>query len=47
MVGVGFRVSKKGNSLEILAGYSNPVVVNPLQGILLDTPDNTTIVVRG
>lgn len=47
IVGVGFRVSKKGNSLEILAGYSNPVIVNPLQGISFDIPDNTTIVVRG
>lgn len=47
IVGVGFRVSKKGNSLEILAGYSNPVIVNPLQGITFDVPDNTTIVVRG
>ncbi|GAI05226.1 unnamed protein product, partial [marine sediment metagenome] len=43
----GFRASKKGNSLEILAGYSNPVIVNPLQGISFDVPDNTTIVVRG
>jgi len=47
IVGVGFRVSKKGNDLEILAGYSNPVIVNPLQGILFDVPDNTTIVVKG
>ena len=47
IVGVGFRVSKKGNDLEILAGYSNPVIVNPLQGISFDVPDNTTIVVKG
>jgi len=47
IVGVGFRASKKGNDLEILAGYSNPVIVNPLQGISFDVPDNTTIVVRG
>ncbi len=47
IVGVGFRASKKGNSLEILAGYSNPVIVSPLQGISFDVPDNTTIVVRG
>lgn len=46
IVGVGFRASKKGNDLEILAGYSNPVIVNPLQGISFDVPDNTTIVVK-
>ena len=47
VVGVGFRASKKGNDLEILAGYSNPAIVNPLQGISFDVPDNTTIVVKG
>jgi len=47
IAGVGFRASKKGNDLEILAGYSNPVIVNPLQGISFDVPDNTTIVVKG
>lgn len=47
IVGVGFRASKKGNDLEISAGYSNPAIVNPLQGISFDVPDNTTIVVKG
>ena len=47
IAGVGFRASKKGNDLEILAGYSNPVIVNHLQGISFDVPDNTTIVVKG
>jgi large subunit ribosomal protein L6 len=47
IVGVGYRASKKGDSLEILAGYSNPVTVDPLEGISFDVPDNTTIVIRG
>lgn len=47
IVGVGYRASKKGNDLEILAGYSNPAIVNPLEGISFDVPDNTTIVVKG
>ncbi|OFW50272.1 MAG: 50S ribosomal protein L6 [Actinobacteria bacterium RBG_13_35_12] len=47
IVGVGYRASKKGNNLEVLAGYSNPVIVSPLEGIFLDVPDNTTIVVTG
>jgi large subunit ribosomal protein L6 len=47
IVGVGYRVGKKGNNLEVLAGYSNPVIVNPLEGISFDVPDNTTIVVKG
>jgi len=47
IVGVGYRASKKGDSLEILAGYSNPITVDPLEGISFDVPDNTTIIVRG
>jgi len=47
IVGVGYRVAKKGDNLEISVGYSNPVVVNPPEGITFDVPDNTTIIVRG
>lgn len=47
IVGVGYRVSKKGENLEILAGYSNPVIIAPLEGISFDVPDNTTIIVKG
>ncbi len=47
IVGVGYRVSKKGDDLEILVGYSNPVVVSPAEGISFEVPDNTTIIARG
>jgi large subunit ribosomal protein L6 len=47
IVGVGYRVSKKGDSLDILAGFSAPVTVDPPEGISFDVPDNTTIVVKG
>jgi len=47
IVGVGYRVSKKGDSLDILAGFSAPVTVDPPKGISFDVPDNTTIIVRG
>jgi large subunit ribosomal protein L6 len=47
IVGVGYRAGKKGDNLEILAGYSNPVIVSPLEGIFFDVPDNTTIIVKG
>jgi large subunit ribosomal protein L6 len=47
IVGVGYRVSKKGDSLDILAGFSAPVTVDPPKGISFDVPDNTTIVVKG
>ncbi len=47
IVGVGYRVAKKGDNLEISVGYSNTITVNPPEGITFDVPDNTTIVVKG
>jgi large subunit ribosomal protein L6 len=45
--GVGYRASKKGTDLEILVGYSHPVVVSPPENIEFDVPVPTQIVVRG
>ena len=45
--GVGYRASKKGADLEILVGYSHPVVVTPPENIEFDVPVPTQIVVRG
>jgi large subunit ribosomal protein L6 len=47
IIGVGYRASKKGEDLEILAGYSNPVIFKKPEDISFDMPDNTTIVVKG
>jgi large subunit ribosomal protein L6 len=47
IVGVGYRVAKKGNDLEILVGYSHPVVVAPPENIEFDVPAPTQIIVRG
>jgi large subunit ribosomal protein L6 len=47
IVGVGYRASMKGKDLEILVGYSHPVVVSPPEGIEFETPSPTQIVVRG
>ena len=45
--GVGYRAAKKGNDLEILVGYSHPVVVAPPENIEFDVPAPTQIVVKG
>ena len=47
IIGVGFRATKKGNDLELLVGYSNPVIVKNIEGIEFEVPDNTTIIVKG
>jgi large subunit ribosomal protein L6 len=45
--GVGYRASLKGADLEILVGYSHPVVVPPPENIQFEVPVPTQIVVRG
>jgi large subunit ribosomal protein L6 len=45
--GVGYRASMKGTDLEILVGYSHPVLVEPPENITFDVPVPTQIVVRG
>ena len=47
IVGVGYRASLKGNDLELLVGYSNPVLFKKAEGITFEVPDNTTIIVKG
>lgn len=47
IIGVGYRVSLKGSDLEILVGYSNPVIFKKPEGITFEIPDNTTIIIKG
>lgn len=47
LVGVGFRASKTGENVTLLIGFSHPVVITPPQGIILNVPDQTTIIVLG
>ncbi|MBQ3415034.1 MAG: 50S ribosomal protein L6 [Clostridia bacterium] len=45
--GVGYRVQKQGNNLNLTLGYSHQVVFNAPQGISFDVPDANTIIVKG
>jgi large subunit ribosomal protein L6 len=47
IVGVGYRASVKGDALELLVGYSHPVVVEPPEHVTFETPQATVVVVRG
>ncbi len=47
IVGVGYRASLKGDDLELLVGYSNPVSFKKKEGITFEVPDNTTIIIKG
>jgi large subunit ribosomal protein L6 len=46
-VGVGYRASLKGNTLELLVGFSHPVNIEPPDGITLEVPEPTKIIVSG
>lgn len=45
--GVGYRVAKQGNNLNLTLGYSHPVIFEAPQGITFDVPNQNTIIVRG
>lgn len=47
LVGVGYRVQKKGNNITLTVGYSHPVDIEPEQGIEFDVPSQTEVVVKG
>jgi len=45
--GVGYRVQKQGNNLNLSLGYSHPVIFEAPAGITFDVPNANTIIVRG
>lgn len=47
LVGVGYRAQKKGKTVVLSVGYSHPVEVQEPEGIELEVPSATQIVVKG
>lgn len=47
LVGVGYRASKSGNKLVLNVGYSHPVEIVPEEGIEIEVPSQTKVVVKG
>ena len=45
--GVGYRVQKQGNNLNLTLGYSHPVIFDAPEGITFDVPNPNTIIVKG
>ncbi len=45
--GVGYRVQKQGNDLNLSLGYSHPVIYKAPAGISFDVPNPNTIIVKG
>ena len=47
LVGVGYRAQAQGNKLNLTLGFSHPVVYEVPEGISVETPSQTEIVVNG
>lgn len=47
IVGVGYRAQAQGQKLNLTLGFSHPVVYEVRDGIKVETPSNTEIVVSG
>ena len=45
--GVGYRVQKQGNNLNLTLGYSHPVIFEAPKGITFDVPNQNTITAKG
>jgi large subunit ribosomal protein L6 len=47
LVGVGYRAQAQGSKLNLTLGFSHPVVYDVPQGITVETPSQTEVVVKG
>ncbi len=47
IVGVGYKVEKKGKGILLTLGYSHPIYFVPPEGISIEVPSPTKIVVSG
>ncbi len=47
IIGVGFRAAMQGNTLNLQLGYSHPVNFPAPEGIKIETPKVTQVVIRG
>jgi len=46
-VGVGYRAQAQGRKLNLTLGFSHPVVYAVPEGITVETPSQTEIIVKG
>lgn len=47
LVGVGYRAQLQGKKLVMNLGYSHPVEIEPVEGVVFETPAATKVIVRG
>ena len=47
LVGVGYRAAMQGKSLNLSLGFSHPVVFDAPEGISIETPTQTEVLIKG
>lgn len=47
LVGVGYRAQAQGNKLNLTLGFSHPVSYDIPEGISIETPSQTEVIIRG
>ena len=47
LVGIGYRANCEGKKLNMTLGFSHPVTFNVPEGITIETPSQTEVVVKG
>lgn len=47
LVGIGYRAEMRKNFLFLTLGYSHPIVFNPPEGIKIEVPSDSSIIISG
>lgn len=47
IVGVGYRADSKGKGVTLNLGFSHPIDYQPVEGVSIECPNQTTVVVSG
>ena len=47
IIGVGYRAEMKGPNIQLVLGFSHPILFRPPQGVKIEAPSPTNIVVSG
>ena len=47
LIGVGYRAAAQGKKLNLTLGFSHPVVYETPEGVTIETPSQTEILVKG
>ena len=47
LIGVGYRAQLQGKNLVLNVGYSHPVEFTPEEGVEIEVPSNTKVIVKG